>query len=277
MRWILVFIFLYVIPLIILFRNYKNLKRSCIYGSIYVVLVTTIAISNVYMSGLSKIEESLYYENYAFDQRYKDKYESNFDNNMKNNTSREENKEKENKEDFSTNDNKDKSVSKIEDKGINLETEKDEVVIKNNKMTDLEKLDEFKKDIYDIERVALIPMRECIPYTKDIAKNLSKISQIKDDILYAQEMCSDVIDIYESMDIPTLSKSEYELVLSNARDDVKKAYELREKAMESAIKLLETKNPKYIGKITEYLKLSDNQIASFKERVTDLKEKINEE
>ena len=100
MRWILVFIFLYVIPLIILFRNYKNLKRSCIYGSIYVVLVTTIAISNVYMSGLSKIEESLYYENYAFDQRYKDKYESNFDNNMKNNTSREENKEKENKEDF---------------------------------------------------------------------------------------------------------------------------------------------------------------------------------
>ncbi|SCH97929.1 MULTISPECIES: hypothetical protein [unclassified Romboutsia] len=268
MRWILVFIFLYVIPLIILFRNYKNLKRSCIYGSIYVVLVTTIAISNVYMSGLSKIEESLYYKNSDIDQRYKEKYESNFDNSMKNNIAREENKEKENK---------DKSVSKIEDEKINMETEKDESVIKNNKVTDLEKLDEFKKDIYDIERVALIPMRECIPYTKDIAKSLSKISQIKDDILYAQEMCRDVIDIYESMDIPSLSKGEYELVLSNARDDVKKAYELREKAMENAVKLLETKNPKYIGKITEYLKLSDNHISSFKEKVTDLKEEINEE
>ena len=48
------------------------------------------------------------------------------------------------------------------------------------------------------------------------------------------------------------------------------------KAMESAIKLLDTKNPKYIGKITEYLKLSDNQIASFKERVKDLKAQIDE-
>ena len=73
-----------------------------------------------------------------------------------------------------------------------------------------------------------------------------------------------------------LSKDEYEIVLSNARDDVKKAYELRKKAMESAIKLLDTKNPKYIGKITEYLKLSDNQIASFKERVKDLKAQIDE-
>ena len=119
-------------------------------------------------------------------------------------------------------------------------------------------------------------MRDCIPYTKDIAKNLSKISEIRDDIVYAEEMCNDVIDIYSTMEIPKLSKDEYEIVLSNARDDVKKAYELRKKAMESAIKLLDTKNPKYIGKITEYLKLSDNQIASFKERVKDLKAQIDE-
>ena len=37
MRWILVFLFLYFIPLIILFKNYNNLKRSFIYGSMYVV------------------------------------------------------------------------------------------------------------------------------------------------------------------------------------------------------------------------------------------------
>ena len=39
--------------------------------------------------------------------------------------------------------------------------------------------------------------------------------------------------------------------------------------MESAIKLINTKNPKYIGKITEYLNLSDKWIANFK-NITDL-------
>ena len=44
MRWILVFLFLYVIPLVILFKNYNNLRRSFIYGSMYVVAVSTIVI-----------------------------------------------------------------------------------------------------------------------------------------------------------------------------------------------------------------------------------------
>ncbi|MDW0023464.1 hypothetical protein RHK33_16520 [Clostridioides difficile] len=45
--------------------------------------------------------------------------------------------------------------------------------------------------------------------------------------------------------------------------------------MESALKLINTKSPKYIGKITEYLDLSDKQIESFKNRLNDLKEEIN--
>ena len=54
--------------------------------------------------------------------------------------------------------------------------------------------------------------------------------------------------------IPQLSNDEYTEVINEAKNDVKTAYELREKAMESAITLINTKNPKYIGKITEYLK-----------------------
>ena len=279
MRWILVFIFLYAIPLIILFRNNKNLRRACIYGSTYIVLATTIVISNMYMSGLNKIEEALYYQNYAFDQRYKNKYVSNFEKktipNSVTNDNEDKEEDKENKEIDTKNSVNDKSVNKfeeqIEENNYNYK------ITKSSKELDLEKIYEFKKDIYDIERVALVPMRECIPYTKDISKSLSKISQIREDIVYAEEMCKDVIDIYNNMSMPELSKEEYKVVLSNARDDVKKAYELRQKAMESAIKLLDTKNTKYIGKITEYLKLSDNHIASFKDRMNDLKEKINKE
>ena len=58
MRWILVFMLLYLIPLTVLFKNYKSFKRACVYGSIYVMLSTTIVITNIYLSGLKIIEET---------------------------------------------------------------------------------------------------------------------------------------------------------------------------------------------------------------------------
>ena len=284
MRWILVFLFLYLIPLIALFRNYGNFKRSCIYSGIYVVLVSTIVITNIYISGLNKIKEAMYYQNYAFENRYADKYNSNFDEDLN----------PENKTDTS----KDKGVSKIidveekpnvEDKikdddsngyeSNSLENKQDIKPIddiESNQKTDKEIIFDFKKEIYEIETVALIPMRDCLPYTKNISKDIKNLVNIQKDLEYTYQKCSEVIDIYENMEIPLLSSDEYTKVLGNARNDVKKAYELREKAMEMSIKLVDTKNPKYIGKITEYLNLSDNHIESFKERLSDLNNKIDE-
>ena len=88
-------------------------------------------------------------------------------------------------------------------------------------------------------------------------------------------MCREVISIYKTMDIPQLSNDDYTKILNSAKNDVKTAYELREKAMESAITLVDTKNPKYIGKITEYLILSDNYMDNFKERLLDLNKIID--
>lgn len=302
MRWILVFIFLYLIPLIVIFRNYKNFRRSCIYSSIYVVLATTIMISNIYMSGLNKIKESMYYHNYISDDMYDEKYVSNFnekeDSDLKQNkkNSKESNNKKvDNKQDKntqSTENNNEKNVTKDNelerDTSINSESEKQGNTEENNdnytskendsediKKIDLESIGIFKKEIYNIERVALVPMRECIPYTKDIAKNITKLSSIKKDVTNARNKCKEVIEEYENMEIPELSKDEYTKVLSSARDDVKKAYELRQKSMDSALKLINTKSPKYIGKITEYLDLSDKQIESFKNRLNDLNEEID--
>ncbi|NMS90137.1 hypothetical protein HGQ85_09340 [Clostridioides difficile] len=305
MRWILVFIFLYLIPLVVIFRNYKNFKRSCIYSSIYVVLATTIMISNIYMSGLNKIKESMYYHNYISDETYDEKYVSNF--NEKESTDLKQNKTK--NEESSNNKELDSQQDKNEQ---NKESNEDNTNLKENsdlennvsendksegqenttkessnqtnkeknsediKKIDIESIGIFKKEIYNIERVALVPMRECIPYTKDIAKNITKLSSIKKDVTNARNKCKEVVKEYKNMQIPELSKEEYTETLSNARDDVKKAYELREKSMESALKLINTKSPKYIGKITEYLDLSDKQIESFKNRLNDLKEEINE-
>ena len=230
MRWILVFMLLYLIPLTVLFKNYKSLKRACIYGSIYVMLATTIVITNIYLSGLKIIEETLDYEDDLVLETYLDQNDIDYQDNK----------------------------SSI-------------------KYSDIKKIDEFRKDIYSIEKVALIPMRECLPYTNNLQKSLSNLSQVKGDVVYAKEMCEDVVKIYDNMEVPTLSKDEYTETLNRAKQNVKKTYELRTLAMENCIQLIDTKNPIYINKITEYLKLSDKEITNFKNEVEQLKKMINEE
>ncbi len=76
MRWILVFILLYLIPLMVLFKNYKSFRRACIYGSIYVILSTTMVITNIYLSGLRVLEDTLDYEDDLVLETYLDQYDT---------------------------------------------------------------------------------------------------------------------------------------------------------------------------------------------------------
>lgn len=265
MRWIVVFLFLYFIPLIVLFKNYNNIKRSFIYASMYITLVTTIVITNIYISGLNKIKEAMYYQNYSFEKEYTEEKSIN------------ENKHVQDTSEIAKQDEFEVDT-KSDDNNIvsgNNEQDNKEVVNYDSKKSDKELIYEFKKEIYEIELKALIPMRECMPYTKNIAENLKKLDRVKQDLEYASDMCTEVISIYKAMDIPQLSNDEYTKILNDARNDVKTAYELREKAMEYAITLISTKNPKYIGKITEYLNLSDNYIANFKDRLVNLNQIID--
>ena len=229
MRWMLVFILLYLIPLTVLFRNYKSFKRACIYGSIYVILSTTIVISNIYLSGLKIIEETRDYSDDLVLETYLDN---------------------------------------------------DKNILNNKELTrklDLQKIDDFRKEIYSTEKKALMPMRECLPYTNNLQKSLANLSQIRSEVLYAKNMCEEVVKIYDNMDVPVLSKDEYTQVLKSAKLNVKKTYELRTLAMESSLQLIDTKNPIYINKITDYIKLSDKEINTFKDKMDQLKSTINKE
>lgn len=262
MRLFLVFLFLYLIPIVTLFVNYKNFKRACIYGSIYTVLITSIAISNSYMSAVNDIE-AIYYKN-----------------NVLNNTYRDNNEDFENiKEEIY-----DKEVSNVEiyEEDIkedelevyNLKTYETEDAKELFKENDLNAINEFKEEIYEIELIALKPMRECIPYTKDIKRSLKQIQNIRDSIYYSISKCDEVIGIYENMEIPELFDEEAEKSLVIAKDDVISCYEVRKRAMEEALNLVDKKNPKYITKITEYLELSDEHILNYKERIDETYKKI---
>ena len=268
MRLFLVFLFLYLIPITALFLNYKNLKRSCIYGSIYTVLVTTIAITNVYISGINRIKEAIIHKNNVLNT-----YESKIDNNLINNYDDDFNNEK---IDYSKLDDDTKNTEKFEEKEIevdNIQTLNEESK-ELFKQRDLEAIKEFKSKVYETELIALSAMRECIPYTKDIVKSLKELSKIKESVEISINKCDEVINIYENMDIPYLLDESDMISLENAKNEVIYCYELRKEAMKNALNLINSKNPKYITKITEYLELSDKHILNYKEKLNDINKKI---
>ncbi|WP_027702848.1 hypothetical protein [Metaclostridioides mangenotii] len=329
MRWILVFIFLYLIPLVILFRNYKNKKRSLVYSSIYVVLMTLIVISNIYMSGLKRIEESMekyravevqVNNNGMIDYSSVDSIDR--DNNYKVDNSKEDSLEEESsnsdkevykKSELKNNDsldsddfddeidddldddseesskfvvNTDKNTAIEANKNISSESKQNlsssnknkvDKKIKKIRQSDLEKINGFRKEVFSVEKTALVSMQKCLPYTKNVASSLSNIKTVKKDITDARDKCKELAEFYRKMDIPNLSENKYERELKSAKLDMQKTYELREKSMDNALKLVDSKNPKYIAKVTDYLDSSDKKVKKFSERVNDLIYKIEDE
>lgn len=59
MRWILVFLLLYIIPVGLLFKNNDSLKRSSMHASMYTVAITLIVICNIYGSTVNKDRKSV--------------------------------------------------------------------------------------------------------------------------------------------------------------------------------------------------------------------------
>ncbi|HSQ34071.1 MAG TPA: hypothetical protein VLM81_04185, partial [Peptostreptococcaceae bacterium] len=106
-----------------------------------------------------------------------------------------------------------------------------------------------------------------IPNAKAFLENTSNLKQIKKEVVDAQQKCEEVVETYEALEIPDLAKEEYEKELYKAKIDVQKAYILRGKAMESGISFINTKNPKYLGEVKEYMELSDEYIKNFVHKV----------
>ncbi|EPZ60801.1 hypothetical protein H477_0337 [[Clostridium] sordellii ATCC 9714] len=103
---------------------------------------------------------------YTFDEKYEAK---------SNESHKEEiNRENENKK------NKDKvdiSVKEQKDIKENEKIKENEVI--SIELTDKEIVKNFKEEIYDIERQALVPMRECMPDLKNLKVNLQTIKDAK--------------------------------------------------------------------------------------------------
>ena len=219
MRWILVFIFLYVIPLVVLFKNYKKFSRACIYACTYVVLATTIVISNMYISGIKQLEN-----NNSMVMNYKEIYTSSLD--------------------------------------------------VNNVEQDLLKIKQYKSDISDIENIALKPIKECGVYSKDIQTCITNNAKIRKDIVKAKYMSERVIELYDDMEVPQLSKNEYTKTLNECTKYMKESYELKYKAIDQIDKLIKKDDIDDVSEIKKYIKQSDEKIDKYQKQISELERKI---
>ena len=219
MRWILVFIFLYVIPLVVLFKNYKKFSRACIYACTYVVLATTIVISNMYISGIKQLEN-----NNSMVMNYKEIYTSSLD--------------------------------------------------VNNVEQDLLKIKQYKSDISDIENIALKPIKECGVYSKDIQTYITNNAKIRKDIDKAKYMSERVIELYDDMEVPQLSKNEYTKTLNECTKYMKESYELKYKAIDQIDKLIKKDDIDDVSEIKKYIKQSDEKIDKYQKQISELERKI---
>ena len=216
MRWILVFIILYLIPLTILFKNYKKFTRACIYASTYVVLATTLVISNIYISGLKKIEPNVMINS------------------------------------------RDISVSTFD----------------SSREDDMTKIKHFKTDIRDIEDIALNPIKDCVSHAKDVKINLNKLEEAKKSAQKAMYMCERVVEVYEDMQVPELSKEEYTKVLEECVICMKEAYELKYKAIEEINTILDQKDISRIPNIEKYVEVSEQKINNYKSKISCLEKQV---
>ena len=219
MRWILVFIFLYVIPLVVLFKNYKKFSRACIYACTYVVLATTIVISNMYISGIKQLEN-----NNSMVMNYKEIYTSSLD--------------------------------------------------VNNVEQDLLKIKQYKSDISDIENIALKPIKECGVYSKDIQTCITNKAKMRKDIDKAKYMSERVIELYDDMEVPQLSKKEYTKTLKECTKCMKESYELKYKAIDQIEKLIKKDDIDDVSEIKKYIKQSDEKIDKYQKQISELERKI---
>ena len=286
MRWILVLLILYIIPLTILFKNNHTKKRAYMHASSYIVTMTTIVIMNIYISGLNDIKETMYYSQNIINNTTEEYRDSTYE------VAKEEEPQKETKEtketqteqesaliedvlneDIETSYNYDTANTEAissESSYIDSEIEQDLPMVMINIEEDAIILEEFRKQVYTIEERALLPMKECIAYTNDLIGNLSKLDRLRSEVEDAYNMCRQTSDAYDEMEIPQMSNDSYTQVLEQATTNVKIAYELRQRSMESILNLIDTKNPMYIGDITQYLFLSDEHISIFKEKLRKL-------
>ena len=87
-------------------------------------------------------------------------------------------------------------------------------------------------------------------------------------------MSERVIELYDDMEVPQLSKNEYTKTLNECTKYMKESYELQYKAIDQIDKLIKKDDIDNVSEIKKYIKQSDEKIDKYQKQISELERKI---
>ncbi|MCT4508131.1 MAG: hypothetical protein N4A48_05105 [Tepidibacter sp.] len=272
MNKIVLFI-VYLFPIIIIL-TYKN-KNKYMFTLIYIITVSSIFVMNKEMDDTiqtikyknDKIKNIMIIanNNNKIDDKKSEKqnivYKDNLEKETKNN-------------DFQV---QVTNVDKIYNK--DLKKNQAEVIDNQNNTKDVEKekvnelqiFNGFKKEIQDIEKKGLVPLRKCYGVLKKLQKGKANMDDLRKAAQNSRQKCEQAELMYKNLKVPEFEDKENTKLLQDAKLDIQKAFYIRKKAMDYGIEFLDKKSPKYIIKTKDNIKLSDKLIHSCVDKMNKVK------
>lgn len=138
---------------------------------------------------------------------------------------------------------------------------------------ELQIFNDFKKEIQDIEKKGLVPLRKCYGVLK-MQKGKANMDELLKEAKMSREKCQQVEIMYRDLKVPKLKNEENMKLLEDAKLDMQKAFYIRKKAMDYGIEFVDNKNPKYILKIKDNLKLSDKLVHNCVDKMNTVKSNL---
>lgn len=117
-------------------------------------------------------------------------------------------------------------------------------------------------------------IKECGVYSEDIKTYITDKGKMRKDIDKAKYMSERVIELYDDMEVPQLSKKEYTKTLKECTKYMKESYELKYKAIEQIEKLIKKDDIDDVSNIKKYIKQSDEKIDKYQKQISELETKI---
>ncbi len=139
---------------------------------------------------------------------------------------------------------------------------------------ELQIFNDFKKEIQDIEKKGLVPLRKCYGVLKKMQKGKANMDELLKEAKMSREKCQQVEIMYRDLKVPKLKNEENMKLLEDAKLDMQKAFYIRKKAMDYGIEFVDNKNPKYILKIKDNLKLSDKLVHNCVDKMNTVKSNL---
>jgi hypothetical protein len=143
--------------------------------------------------------------------------------------------------------------------------------VEKEKVNELQIFNGFKKEIQDIEKKGLVPLRKCYGVLKKLQKGKANMDDLRKAAQNSRQKCEQAELMYKNLKVPEFEDKENTKLLQDAKLDIQKAFYIRKKAMDYGIEFLDKKSPKYIIKTKDNIKLSDKLIHSCVDKMNKVK------